>query len=58
MLFHRLLEKTGENALYAVAIASVGIVLYVTLRFEMFFAITSIIALVHDAFFSYWLFSA
>ncbi|RYG74797.1 protein translocase subunit SecDF [Lentibacillus lipolyticus] len=50
-------EELVKNALYAVAIASIGIVLYVTLRFEMFFAITSIIALVHDAFFILAIFS-
>ncbi|SFD57420.1 protein translocase subunit secF /protein translocase subunit secD [Lentibacillus persicus] len=50
-------EELVKNAIYAVAIASVGIVLYVTLRFEFFFALTSIIALVHDAFFILAIFS-
>ncbi|CAM2849546.1 protein translocase subunit SecF [Paenibacillus sediminis] len=38
------------NAIYAVLIASVGIILYVTIRFEWRFAIASIVALLHDAF--------
>ncbi|GAA0442611.1 protein translocase subunit SecDF [Lentibacillus halophilus] len=50
-------EELVKNALYAVAIASIGIVLYVTLRFELFFAMTAIIALVHDAFFILAIFS-
>ncbi|MFD1362949.1 protein translocase subunit SecDF [Lentibacillus salinarum] len=50
-------EELVKNALYAVAIASIGIVIYVTLRFELFFAMTSIIALVHDAFFILAIFS-
>ena len=35
----------------AVAIASVGIIIYVTLRFEVYMAIGAIVALLHDAFF-------
>ncbi|TRM12808.1 protein translocase subunit SecDF [Lentibacillus cibarius] len=50
-------EELVKNAIYAVAIASIGIVLYVTLRFELFFAITAIIALIHDAFFILAIFS-
>ncbi|ALX48182.1 protein translocase subunit SecDF [Lentibacillus amyloliquefaciens] len=50
-------EELVKNAIYAVAIASIGIVIYVTLRFELIFAVTSIIALVHDAFFILAIFS-
>src|SRR5690625_3089678 len=44
-------EELVKNAVFALAIASVGMILYVTFRFEFFFAITAIIALLHDVFF-------
>ncbi|WP_010531099.1 protein translocase subunit SecDF [Lentibacillus jeotgali] len=50
-------EELVKNALYAVAIASIGMIIYVTIRFELFFGITAIIALVHDAFFILAVFS-
>ncbi|AJD91628.1 preprotein translocase subunit SecD [Jeotgalibacillus malaysiensis] len=50
-------EELARNALYAVAIASLGIILYVTLRFEWQMATASIVALVHDAFFIIAIFS-
>ncbi|MFC4558925.1 protein translocase subunit SecDF [Virgibacillus kekensis] len=50
-------EELVKNALYALAIASVGMIIYVTIRFELFFGITAIIALVHDAFFILAIFS-
>ncbi|QKY69558.1 protein translocase subunit SecDF [Lentibacillus sp. CBA3610] len=50
-------EELVQNALYAVALASIGMIIYVTLRFELFFGITAIIALVHDAFFILAIFS-
>src|SRR5690625_4190040 len=50
-------QELVKNALKALATASVGIVLYVTLRFELFFAITAIIALLHDVFFMLVVFS-
>ncbi|KGX93512.1 preprotein translocase subunit SecD [Pontibacillus halophilus JSM 076056 = DSM 19796] len=50
-------QELVENAIYAVAIASVGIIIYVTLRFEIYYALTAIIALLHDAFFIVALFS-
>src|SRR5690606_19086873 len=40
-----------RNAIISVILASVGIILYVTLRFEMKMALGAIIALLHDAFF-------
>lgn len=43
-------EELVKNAVYALAIAAVGMIIYVTLRFEFFFGITAIIALLHDAF--------
>lgn len=44
-------KELAENAIKAVIIASIGIIIYVTIRFEMKMAIPSVIALVHDAFF-------
>lgn len=43
-------QELVKNAIYALAIASVGMIIYVTFRFELFFAITAILALLHDAF--------
>ncbi|WP_274650027.1 protein translocase subunit SecF [Paenibacillus humicola] len=45
------------NALKAVAIASIGIILYVSIRFEWRFAVAGIVALLHDAFIVISLFS-
>jgi preprotein translocase subunit SecF len=39
-----------RNAIYAVALASLGIVIYVAIRFEFRFGVAGIIALLHDAF--------
>ncbi|KGP90426.1 preprotein translocase subunit SecD [Pontibacillus chungwhensis BH030062] len=50
-------EELVKNAVYAVAIASIGIIIYVTIRFEIYFALTAIVALLHDAFFIIALFS-
>ncbi|MGM7636556.1 protein translocase subunit SecDF [Bacillus sp. Hm123] len=44
-------KELAKNAMKALAIASVGIVLYVTLRFEIYMALAAIVALLHDAFF-------
>ncbi|WP_027955290.1 protein translocase subunit SecDF [Halobacillus kuroshimensis] len=44
-------KELAKNAALAVLYASIGIIIYVTIRFEIFFAITAIIALLHDAFF-------
>ncbi|OZI10239.1 protein translocase subunit SecDF [Bacillaceae bacterium SAS-127] len=44
-------KELAKNAMIALAIASVGIVLYVTLRFEIYMALAAIVALLHDAFF-------
>ncbi|MBW7476251.1 protein translocase subunit SecF [Paenibacillus oenotherae] len=45
------------NALKAVLIASIGIVIYVSIRFEWRFAVAAIVALLHDAFIVISLFS-
>ncbi|TGB04200.1 protein translocase subunit SecDF [Halobacillus salinus] len=50
-------KELAKNAALAVLYASIGIIIYVTIRFEIFFALTAIIALLHDAFFIIALFS-
>ncbi len=44
-------QELVRNAIYAVAIASVFIVAYIAIRFEFFFGLTAIIALLHDVLF-------
>ncbi|WP_426551340.1 protein translocase subunit SecDF [Bacillus pumilus] len=44
-------KELARNALYAVIIASIGIILYVSVRFEYKMAIAAIISLLYDAFF-------
>jgi len=46
-----------KNALFALALASLGIVVYLTIRFQLDFAIAAILALFHDAFFVVGMFS-
>ncbi|MCM3785574.1 protein translocase subunit SecF [Neobacillus mesonae] len=43
-------KELGRNAIYAVLLASLGILIYVTIRFEWRFAVAAIVALLHDAF--------
>ncbi|CAM3937204.1 protein translocase subunit SecDF [Mesobacillus thioparans] len=50
-------KELAKNAMIAVAIASVGIIIYVTVRFEIYMALAAVIALLHDAFFIIVLFS-
>ncbi|MGD6941048.1 protein translocase subunit SecDF [Cytobacillus gottheilii] len=50
-------KEIARNALIALGIASIGIILYVTIRFEIKMAVASIIALLHDAFFIIVIFS-
>ncbi|MBH0229986.1 protein translocase subunit SecDF [Halobacillus yeomjeoni] len=50
-------QELAKNAALAVLYASIGIIIYVTIRFEFYFALTAIIALLHDAFFIIALFS-
>ncbi|MUK87000.1 protein translocase subunit SecDF [Ornithinibacillus sp. L9] len=50
-------QELVKNALYALGIASIGMIIYVALRFEFFFAITTIIALLHDVFITLAVFS-
>ncbi|CQR46949.1 Protein translocase subunit SecD [Paraliobacillus sp. PM-2] len=50
-------KELAKNAMLAVLYASIGIIIYVTIRFEFYFALTAILALLHDAFFILALFS-
>jgi len=50
-------RELALKAIYAVLFASLGIILYVTIRFEYRFAVAAIIALLHDAFFVITIFS-
>ncbi|MBA4537164.1 protein translocase subunit SecDF [Bacillus aquiflavi] len=50
-------KELAKNAFIAVLIASLGIILYVTIRFELAMAIPAVLALLHDAFFIIALFS-
>lgn len=43
-------QQTSNKAVWAVALASLFIVIYVAIRFEYRFAISGIVALLHDAF--------
>ncbi len=44
-------KELAKNAFIAVLIASIGIIIYVTIRFEIYMALAAIVALLYDAFF-------
>ncbi|WP_340371785.1 protein translocase subunit SecDF [Peribacillus sp. FSL E2-0218] len=50
-------KELAKNAIFALAIASLGIILYVSIRFEWRMAVPAVVALVHDAFFIVTIFS-
>lgn len=50
-------RELARNALVATLIASVGIIIYVALRFEYRFAVAAVLALFHDALFTVGMFS-
>ncbi|WP_227937820.1 protein translocase subunit SecF [Alkalihalobacillus deserti] len=50
-------QELARNALFAVLIASIGIIIYVTIRFEFLYGLAAIVALLHDAFFIIVVFS-
>jgi len=50
-------RELAANALKALVIASIGIILYVSLRFQFSYALASVVALIHDAFFIVVVFS-
>ena len=43
-------RELARQAVYAVIFASIGIIIYMTIRFEYRFAVTGVLALLHDAF--------
>lgn len=43
-------KELARNAIYSVLLSSIGIIIYVSIRFEWRFALASIVALLHDAF--------
>ncbi|WP_216829114.1 protein translocase subunit SecF [Alkalihalobacterium elongatum] len=50
-------KELARNALISVLIASVGIVIYVAIRFEWLYGVAAVVALFHDAFFIIAVFS-
>lgn len=50
-------KELGVKAMWAVFFASLGIIIYVSIRFEWRFAIAAVVALLHDAFIVISLFS-
>jgi protein-export membrane protein SecD/preprotein translocase SecF subunit len=50
-------KELAKNAIIALLIASIGIIIYVSIRFELYMAIAAIIAMLHDAFFMVAFFS-
>lgn len=43
-------KELARNAIYSVLISCIGIIIYVSIRFEWRFAVAAIVALLHDAF--------
>ncbi|MGN7765314.1 protein translocase subunit SecF [Paenibacillus sp. 22594] len=43
-------KELARNAIYSVLISCLGIIIYVSIRFEWRFALAAIVALIHDAF--------
>lgn len=50
-------KELAKNAFYAIILASLGIILYVAIRFEIYMGLAAVIALLHDAFFIVVIFS-
>lgn len=50
-------KELAKNAMKAIGIASLGIILYVSIRFEWRMALPAVVALLHDAFFVITIFS-
>ncbi|MEH7119012.1 protein translocase subunit SecDF [Neobacillus vireti] len=50
-------KELAKNAFISVLLASIGIILYVSIRFEAYMAIAAIVAILHDAFFMIAIFS-
>jgi protein-export membrane protein SecD/preprotein translocase SecF subunit len=50
-------KELAKNGVIALIIASIGIILYTTIRFEFAMAVAAIVSLLHDAFFMFAFFS-
>ncbi|MED4203217.1 protein translocase subunit SecDF [Neobacillus mesonae] len=50
-------KELAKNAIIALIIAAIGIIIYVSIRFELYMAIAAVISLLHDAFFMVAFFS-
>lgn len=50
-------DELLKNSFFALALASLGIVIYLTIRFQLDFAVVAIISLLHDALFVIGMFS-
>ncbi|MGG3469294.1 protein translocase subunit SecDF [Neobacillus pocheonensis] len=50
-------KELAKNAFFAILFASIGIILYVSVRFEAYMAIAAVAAILHDAFFMIAIFS-
>lgn len=50
-------QELVKNAIYALAIASIGMIIYVAFRFEFYFAVIAILTLLHDVFIMLTVFS-
>ena len=50
-------KELAKNAILAILISSLGIILYVSIRFEWRMAFPAVVALIHDAFFIITIFS-
>ncbi|UFT97888.1 protein translocase subunit SecDF [Radiobacillus kanasensis] len=50
-------KELAKNAALAVLYAAIGIIIYVTIRFEFYYALAAILALLHDSFFIIAMFS-
>ncbi|MFP5114374.1 protein translocase subunit SecDF [Bacillaceae bacterium C204] len=50
-------KELAKNAVISLIIASIGIIIYVSIRFELYMAIAAIVSLLHDAFFMVAFFS-
>ena len=44
-------KELAKNAFYAIIFASIGIIIYVAIRFELYMGLAAVLALLHDAFF-------
>ncbi|WP_169823080.1 protein translocase subunit SecF [Anaerobacillus alkalilacustris] len=50
-------RELARNAFFSVIFASIGIIIYVSIRFELLYGVAAIVALLHDAFFIITVFS-